>query len=83
VHGSDHRHARRIAISGAHSHVFVNPQGHLFEVGCFATADGVRSIGPASEFFSWFPAFAWRVESCAGCGVHLGWTYGDGRRSLD
>jgi hypothetical protein len=69
---------RRIEISGAHRHVFVNPHGEVFEVGCFAAADGVRAIGPASDFFSWFPGYAWRVALCSGCGVHLGWTYGDG-----
>lgn len=56
--------------------MFVNPHGHVFEVGCFATAH-VRSIGPASHFFSWFPGYAWRVALCPGCGAHLGWAYGD------
>jgi hypothetical protein len=70
--------ARRIEISGAHRHVFVNPEGHVFEIGCFAAAEGVRPSGPASDFFSWFPGYAWRVAICAGCSVHLGWTYGDG-----
>jgi hypothetical protein len=68
--------AHRIEIAGAHRHVFVNPHGHVFDVGCFASAD-VRPIGPASDFFSWFPGYAWRVAICNGCGAHLGWTYGE------
>jgi hypothetical protein len=67
----------KIEISGAHRHVFCNPHGHVFEIGCFAQAPGVSAIGPASAFFSWFPGYAWRVAVCNGCRAHLGWCYGD------
>ena len=69
--------AQRIEVSGAHRHIFVNPEGHVFEIGCFDRADGVRPIGPACEFFSWFPGYAWRVVICTACNVHLGWSYGE------
>jgi hypothetical protein len=69
--------AQRIDVSGAHRHIFVNPEGHVFEIGCFALADGVRPIGPAREFFSWFPGYPWRVVICRACNVHLGWSYGE------
>lgn len=67
----------RVEIGGAHRHVFCNPHGHVFEIGCFAHAPGVHAIGPASSFFSWFPGYAWRVAVCNGCRAHLGWCYGD------
>lgn len=67
----------RIEIGGAHRHVFCNPHGHVFEIGCFSAAFGVQAIGPASSFFSWFPGYAWRVAVCNGCRAHLGWCYGD------
>lgn len=65
----------RTEVGGAHRHTFVNPQGHVFEIGCFAQAPGCASLGDASEFFSWFPGYAWRVGICRGCGVHLGWSF--------
>ena len=67
----------RIEVGGAHRHTFVNPHGHVFEIGCFSPAPGCASIGEPSEFFSWFPGYAWRVAICRGCGVHLGWSFGD------
>jgi len=67
----------RIEIAGAHAHTFVNPHGHVFEIGCFARADGCTTLGPASAFFSWFPGYAWRVAVCAGCRTHLGWSFGE------
>ena len=38
----------RIEMSGAHAHTFVNPHGHVFEVGCFARAPGCVPVGPAT-----------------------------------
>jgi hypothetical protein len=65
-------------VSGSHRHTFCNPAGLVFEVGCFAEAPGCVAIGEASEFFSWFPGYAWRVGICRGCTAHLGWSYGEG-----
>ena len=67
----------RIEMSGAHAHTFVNPHGHVFEVGCFARAPGCAPVGPASAFFSWFPGYAWRTVVCAQCRTHLGWSFGE------
>jgi hypothetical protein len=67
----------RIEMSGAHAHTFVNPHGHVFEVGCFARAPGCTAVGPASAFFSWFPGYAWRVVVCGSCRAHLGWSFGE------
>ncbi|MEM6993114.1 MAG: cereblon family protein [Myxococcota bacterium] len=64
-------------MSGKHRHTFVNPHGHVFEIGIFDAAPGVRATGAPSAFFSWFPGYAWRVVQCGGCGCHLGWAFGD------
>ncbi|MFW5837757.1 MAG: cereblon family protein [Desulfovibrionaceae bacterium] len=66
--------ARRQA-AGSHRHVFCNPHGFVYEVGCFAFAPGCRPVGPLSSEFSWFPGYAWRITVCAGCQSHIGWRY--------
>lgn len=67
----------RAEVQGAHEHVFVNPAGHDFRIRLFDRAPGSCPIGPATEFYSWFPGHAWRVLVCGGCRVHLGWAYGE------
>ncbi len=68
----------RIEMAGSHRHVFVNPHGLDFEIGCFSVAAGAVAVGRATEQFSWFPGAPWRVACCRGCGIHLGWAYGRG-----
>jgi hypothetical protein len=65
----------RLSVDGAHSHSFINPAGLIFRVSCFAAAPGVVSVGEASDVFTWFAGFAWRVALCRACGEHLGWSY--------
>lgn len=72
---------QRIAVNGRHDHVFFNPHGHVFEIGCFARAPGALSASPSSSDFSWFPGFAWQVAACAACRVHLGWHFQGERNS--
>ena len=67
--------SQRIAVGGAHAHLFVNPHGIEFDVGCFADASGCATVGEASTYWRWFPGFAWQVEVCALCGEHLGWLF--------
>ena len=67
--------ARRIAVSGSHRHVFANPHGIVFAIGCFSAAPGCRCVGDISTEFSWFPGTAWQIACCAVCGEHLGWRY--------
>lgn len=69
------RPADRIAVQGRHAHTFANPHGIVFEIGCFQSAPGCGTIGPASDEFSWFPGHRWRVCICAACLVHLGWVF--------
>ncbi|WP_045218838.1 cereblon family protein [Desulfonatronum thioautotrophicum] len=69
---------QRIAVNGRHDHVFFNPHGHVFEIGCFAQAPGAVPASPPCAEFSWFPGLAWQVAACANCGAHLGWYFQDG-----
>jgi hypothetical protein len=65
----------RMAVAGAHNHVFANPHGQVFEIGCFSSAPGCVAVGPATQDFSWFSGTIWQVAVCASCGLHLGWRY--------
>jgi hypothetical protein len=67
----------RTEVSGQHHHVFCNPAGLVFEIGCFREAPGAAAAGPPENFFSWFPGYAWRVAICRNCLAHLGWAYGE------
>jgi len=64
-----------IEVSGHHHHTFANPEGILFEIGCFKKAWGCWYMGPATGEFSWFKGFQWKVAVCSRCLTHLGWFY--------
>ncbi|MFH1913687.1 MAG: cereblon family protein [Pseudomonadota bacterium] len=64
-----------VAVNGAHSHVFFNPYGHVFEIGCFASARNILPTGPRTAEFSWFAGYAWQALVCAGCAGMLGWRF--------
>ena len=65
----------RIVVSGAHTHTFANPNGVVFEIGCFGATRGLRFAGPPTEEFTWFSGYAWRIAVCEKCLLHLGWLY--------
>ena len=65
----------RIAVAGKHQHVFFNPHGIVFEVGCFSRADGAVASGTATLEFTWFDGYAWSIAVCGACLDHLGWLY--------
>jgi hypothetical protein len=65
----------RITVQGAHHHTFANPHGIVFEIGCFKTVVGMGYAGAASDEFSWFAGYRWRVGFCAMCLTHLGWLF--------
>ncbi|WP_051328395.1 cereblon family protein [Desulfatirhabdium butyrativorans] len=65
----------RIAVDGSHAHVFANPCGIVFEIGCFALAPGCGTVGEASDEFTWFPGYAWQIGVCGNCARHLGWRF--------
>jgi hypothetical protein len=68
----------RIAVDGAHSHTFVNPQAIEFRIACFREAPGCIGWGEESTYWSWFKGYAWRVALCSSCAAHLGWSYRGG-----
>ena len=74
------REDQRIRIQGMHEHVFSNPQGLVFRIGCFATAPGCGHVGAPTEEWTWFPGHQWQIAVCGSCGAHIGWRYisGDG-----
>lgn len=65
----------RISVSGAHRHVFANPHGIVYEIGCFRAASGCGYAGATSSEFTWFAGYAWRILLCTGCLSHLGWVF--------
>jgi hypothetical protein len=69
------RPAERIVMQGSHRHTFANPHGIVFEIGCFRSVTGCGYAGAASDDFSWFAGYSWRVCVCALCLTHLGWMF--------
>src|SRR5687767_11460569 len=53
--------AYRIEMAGAHEHLFTNPHGFQYRIGCFAAAPGCAHTGPTEEAFSWFPGWSWQI----------------------
>ena len=64
-----------ISVNGSHTHTFFNPDGIVFELGCFRNAPGSLPAGEATSEFTWFDGHVWRFALCRVCGVHLGWHY--------
>ncbi len=69
------RDSDRVVHQGRHAHVFCNPEGIVYELGCFSAAPGCAPAGPATAEFTWFKGFSWTVSVCSGCKMHLGWKY--------
>jgi hypothetical protein len=65
----------RREMAGAHEHMFVNPAGFSFVVGCFVAAPGCAQVGMTTDVFSWFPGWTWQVAICRGCSAHVGWIF--------
>ncbi len=65
----------RIQINEKHQHVFANPNGHIYQIGCFARAPGCFVFGDETSYFTWFPGYAWRIALCGKCGTLLGWAF--------
>jgi len=65
----------KIRVHGKHAHVFFNPAGIVFELGCFQNAPGCVPLGRGTQEFTWFDGYAWRICVCGRCQNHLGWHY--------
>lgn len=70
--------SQRWAVNGTHQYTFANPHGLVFDIGCFRSAVGVVPVGPATDEFSWFRGFRWRVGLCRSCQSHMGWLFSGG-----
>lgn len=64
-----------VAVNGAHEHVFTNPVGLRFHIGCFRTAPGCSDVGELTLEHTWFPGHRWCIALCAQCRAHLGWRF--------
>ena len=71
-----------VMVNGKHTHVFVNPAGYMFEIGCYSAADGCLRLGTPTFEFTWFPGFAWIYNLCGSCLAHLGWFFTSGSDSF-
>jgi hypothetical protein len=60
---------------GQFEHVFSNPAGIVFHIGCFNEAPGCTVSGTPTDFFSWFSGYSWSYAQCACCGLHAGWRF--------
>jgi len=65
----------RIRVQGGHEHRCTNPHGITYHIGCFREAAGSTATGEATQEYSWFKGYAWRITLCAHCHVHLGWRF--------
>ena len=66
----------RIVVQGSHRHTFANPHGIVFDIGCFKSVKGCGYAGAATDEFTWFAGYSWRVCYCTMCLTHLGWVFG-------
>ena len=64
-----------LSVEGSFEHVFTNPHGYVFRLGCFSAAPGAFPVGEYTEEFAWFSGTQWRFAVCAACLVHLGWKF--------
>ena len=65
----------RITVNERHEHVFANPAGYIFHIGCFQEARGCMIAGEETDYFTWFPGYAWRYALCGQCITLLGWAF--------
>lgn len=65
----------RIVVGESELHTFVNPDGAVFRLTCFALAPGCVEVGEPTKHWTWFPGHAWQVAVCRACRTHLGWRF--------
>ncbi len=66
---------KRITVNDAHCHNFANPEGLVFEIGCFSEAEGCTYTGIPTNEFTWFRGLNWQIALCRKCLTHLGWMF--------
>jgi hypothetical protein len=73
---------KKRAVNGQHQHIFNNPAGIFYEIGCFSAANGCVNHGTPTIEHTWFTGFAWRYALCTNCLTHLGWFFQSGDDSF-
>ncbi|NSW86152.1 MAG: hypothetical protein HPY84_07505 [Syntrophobacteraceae bacterium] len=66
---------RLLDIGGINRHVFTNPSGIRCDLHTFYSCPGATCHGGATEAYTWFAGYRWRLAFCTRCGEHLGWHY--------
>jgi hypothetical protein len=66
---------KRFPYGGKTEFQFTNPDGYVFDIITFRTADGCRVEGIPTIEFTWFKDHSWIYALCSRCGLHLGWKY--------
>lgn len=74
--------SKQIIVNQSFRHIFANPYGHVFEIGCFSDAMGCRAASISSTEFSWFIGYSWQIGVCAQCSTHLGWFFSSAQNSF-
>ena len=69
------RETDKIEVNEKHQHVFANPHGYFFQIGCFAEAAGCLTTGEETAFFTWFPGYSWQIAVCGQCWTLMGWAF--------
>ena len=64
-----------VAVDDKHIQKFLNPDGIMFEIGCFSSADGCSILEESTTETTWFEGFSWSGCLCSNCFSHLGWFY--------
>jgi hypothetical protein len=65
----------RFQYEGETEFHFTNPDGYVFDIITFRTADGCLEVDEPTMQFTWFKDHAWSYAVCSRCGLHLGWKY--------
>jgi hypothetical protein len=66
---------KQVQVNQSFTHIFSNPHGIVFEIGCFAEAPGCYPASPFYSEFSWFIGYSWSIAACSNCSDHLGWVF--------
>ncbi len=72
----------KINVNGSHVHTFANPHGLVFDIGCYNAAPGCAYSQQASDEFTWFKGYSWRIAVCRACMAHLGWLFISGQSNF-
>lgn len=64
-----------IEVDGNHHHTFTNPNGIIYEIVCYRSAEGCDFVGNETLEWSWFQGYSWKVAVCKNCLIHIGWYF--------